>query len=156
MTVDPYKIIPRGGNQFDFESEGEHGFIRKRVEFNRLKPDEFNVGFGDLDAEGTLDDLKESNNGDLLKVFATIIKVMEDFLEIYPKASLLFTGSTQQRTRIYSMILKRYFPRFSRKYEITVLNNMSALNFELPYDPEKEIPVATFRIRKKVKDEQES
>ncbi|MGE7773115.1 DUF6934 family protein [Chitinophaga sp. NPDC101104] len=135
MTVDPYKLIPRGGNQFDFESEGSRGSVRKSVEFYHTHDQYYNVGFGDIGDDGYIDDLSETNNGDLLRVFATVIKVMEDFLVRSPGAVLYFTGSTPQRVRIYSMILTRYFHRFSEKYEIRCVKVVGEVRVETPFVP---------------------
>ncbi|WP_298709206.1 hypothetical protein [Chitinophaga sp.] len=148
MSVDPYKIVPRGGNRFDFDSEGVHGFIRKRVEFKMLQENHFNVGFGDLIDKYWVDDTAESNNGDVVKIFSTIVRVIEDFMAVHPKATLYFTGSTMQRTRIYSIILKRHYARFSKQFQISVLWTCGGAEVRMPFDPTREVLTGTFIVKK--------
>ncbi|WP_341834080.1 hypothetical protein WJU16_13785 [Chitinophaga pollutisoli] len=149
LSVDPYKIIPRGGNCFDFDSEGVHGFIRKRVEFKQLQENHFIVGFGDLMDNYGVDDVVESNNGDIVRIFSTIIRVIEDFMRKHPQATLYFTGSTMQRTRIYSVILNRHFARFRKKFQISVLWTCGGVDVKVPFDPAKEVLMGTFVIQSK-------
>lgn len=153
MSVDPYKIIPRGGNKFDFESEGVHGFIRKRVEFSVIKKNHYNVGFGDMDGDDFIDDTVVSNNGDLLRVFSTVIRVIEEFMLMYPAATLIFTGSTQQRNRIYRVILTRNFERYSKEFSIKAEYVINGYRVKCPFDPAETMAPKNFFISKIKKEE---
>lgn len=112
LSVDPYKIVPRGGNKYDFDSEGVHGSVRKRVEFRQ---------------------------------------VMEDFLCHHPAAVLFFTGSTMQRSRIYAIILKRYYSRFAGRYDIMCVRIVDGIRVEVPFSPEDSDPPAHFKVFNKLK-----
>lgn len=59
---------------FEFLSEGPNGKIKKKVAFKPIdeNPFVFNLGFGDVDANGEIDDVIISNNGDSQKVLATV------------------------------------------------------------------------------------
>jgi len=64
----------------------------------------YNLGFGDYDeATGSINDISVTNNGDSLKVLATVASTVYAFTEQYPKAWILATGSTAVRTRLYRM-----------------------------------------------------
>ena len=95
---------------YEFVSIGPKGVIRKRIEFSLLnKPNYYSIGFGDIMEDGRVNDKVFSGNQDIVKVMATVIQVMHDFLIEKPTAKLVFTGSTDDRTVFYSTILKRHY-----------------------------------------------
>jgi aconitase A len=62
------------------------------------------LGFGDYDEENKkINDLSVTNNGDSLKVLATVASTIYAFTEKHPNAWILATGSTTIRTRLYRM-----------------------------------------------------
>jgi len=64
----------------------------------------YNLGFGDYDeSTNGINDLSVTNNGDSLKVLATVASTVYAFTEKYPNAWILATGSTTIRTRLYRM-----------------------------------------------------
>lgn len=51
--------------------------IEKVVEFSHTSiADLYNVGFGDLLPDGSIDDLANTNNGDIIKVLATVVQTI--------------------------------------------------------------------------------
>jgi hypothetical protein len=56
-----------------------------------------NLGFGDLLPDGSVNDTSNSINGDIVKVLATIISIIEDFTTEYPDIKVVFAGSTVRR-----------------------------------------------------------
>jgi len=50
-----------------------------------------------------LSDITVTNNGDSLKVLATVASTVYAFTQKYPEAWILATGSTNVRTRLYRM-----------------------------------------------------
>ena len=61
----------------------------------------YNLGFGDYNAETkTIDDEIITNNGDSLKVLATVASTVYAFTEKYPDALVFATGSNNLRTRL--------------------------------------------------------
>jgi hypothetical protein len=102
------KYIYRSENLFqfyEFLSEGPKGLIKKIVEYTETSTSNvYNLGFGDYDeTTGGINDLSVTNNGDSLKVLATVASTVYAFTEKYPKAWILATGSTAVRTRLYRM-----------------------------------------------------
>ncbi len=151
MNTGPYDVLQKGTTEYEFESVGHKGIVKKRVEISRLKqiPGLFNFGFGDVRPDGTVDDKAETNNGDLIRVFSTIIQIMEDFMKTHPLSTLYFAGSNQQRTNVYHLILKRYYTAFSKKFDITALKRINNQSTEVEYDPKEEGEYLAFLVRKK-------
>ena len=64
----------------------------------------YNLAFGDFNEETKkIDDFSITNNGDSIKVLATVASTVYAFTEKYPKAWIFATGSTIVRTRLYRM-----------------------------------------------------
>lgn len=76
------------GNRYIFYSEGNKGIIVKIVEFQQITPDLFNIGLGDLNEFGEVDDIVNSNNGDMRKVMNTVGYCISDFLDKKPNAQV--------------------------------------------------------------------
>lgn len=90
---------------FEFFSEGPKGTIRKLVEYSETRvANVYNLGFGDYDeTTNIINDLSITNNGDSLKVLSTVASTVYAFMEKYPNAWVVATGSTIVRTRLYRM-----------------------------------------------------
>lgn len=92
---------------FQFESEGPNGKIRKVVRYSPQNANSityFNLGFGDLNEEtGKVDDLATSNNKDRDKILATVAATVLEFTENFPDIMVYAKGSTPARTRLYQM-----------------------------------------------------
>ncbi|WP_120516627.1 DUF6934 family protein [Chitinophaga barathri] len=150
MNTPPYKVEVKNSTMYTFASNGPKGIFVKEVVITPLiKSGYYNFGFGDACPDGSIDDEVETNNGDLIKVFATIISIIEDFLEGNPGSTLYFTGSTPQRTVVYNIILKRYYLQFSRKYLITGIQRVNNILSETEYNPIEVEEYEGFFVRKK-------
>ncbi len=90
---------------YEFISEGSKGFIKKMVVYTETSTENvYNLGFGDYEEiTNGINDLIVTNNGDSLKVLATVASTVYAFTEKYPNAWILATGSTNVRTRLYRM-----------------------------------------------------
>ena len=90
---------------YEFISEGPKGLIKKMVIYTETTTENvYNLGFGDYDENTNgINDLSVTNNGDSLKVLATVASTVYAFTEKYPNAWILATGSTSVRTRLYRM-----------------------------------------------------
>jgi len=87
---------------FEFYSEGPKGVIKKVVEYQKTSGENvYNLAFGDYDEETkNINDLSVTNNGDSLKVLATVASTVYAFIDKHPNASIVATGSTSIRTRL--------------------------------------------------------
>lgn len=72
--------------------------IFKAFESNPLV---YNLGFGDVDKNGEINDTVVSDNHDSQKVLATVALTVFKFYEKHPDCYVFVTGSTRARTRLY-------------------------------------------------------
>ncbi|WP_300596299.1 hypothetical protein [Niabella sp.] len=123
--------------------------IEKVVEFSpTAMPDIYNLGFGDLCPDGTMDDAVNSNNGDIIKVLATVIRIIRAFTQLRPHIKIMFAGSTPERQRLYQRILKMYHAEFVKEFIITGLIEDENLYKELFFNPQKDIFYLAFFIKR--------
>jgi hypothetical protein len=91
----------------------------------------YNLGFGDFDAiTNQIDDKVVSDNGDLIKVMATVISLALKFLDDNPIAFIFFEGSTPQRTQFYQWIINRYYDDVIHTIKIYGVNNGASEPFQ--------------------------
>jgi hypothetical protein len=92
---------------FEFDSEGPKGKIRKIVRYSPQNADSityFNLAFGDLNQKtGKIDDLAKTNNQDREKILATIAATVLEFTGHFPDVMVYAKGSTPSRTRLYQI-----------------------------------------------------
>lgn len=135
-------------NRYTFVSTGKRSII-KAVDFTYTGWGKIvSMGFGDLLPDGTVDDKVNSNNGDLIMVLGTTIEILKMFTTQYPEAEIFFTGSTQARTRLYTRIVKNYYPEFSKEFIVNVLIKDGGGYIEIPYNPGINIPFIGFIIKR--------
>jgi hypothetical protein len=107
---------------FQFDSEGPNGIIRKVVEYSLENANGiiyFNLGFGDLDPDtGKIDDLAISDNKDRDKILATVAATVVEFLRQFPDLKVYAKGSTKSRTRLYQMVISANITQISTVLEI--------------------------------------
>lgn len=105
---------------FEFTSEGIKGSIKKMVQFSETGTENvYNLAFGDYDEETkSINDLSVTNNGDSLKVLATIASTVYAFTEKYPNAWVVATGSTNVRTRLYRMGITNNLVEIKEDFDI--------------------------------------
>ena len=106
MQFEKYDIIASASlMQFEFYSSGPKGKILKQVAFRPFPnmPNVYNIGFGDVDADGQINDLIITGNDDSQKVLATVAITVYKFFEKYPAFYVYATGSSKARSRLYRM-----------------------------------------------------
>jgi hypothetical protein len=110
---------------YEFTSEGPKGLIKKIVEFTETGTENvYNLGFADYDENTkTTSDISVTNNGDSLKVLATVASTVYAFTQKNPKAWILATGSTKVRTRLYRMGITNNLAEISEDFKVFGLNN---------------------------------
>lgn len=150
MHQPSYEFSHNQAARYKFRSEGPRS-IEKIVEFTPTTfKNIFNLAFGDLLPDGTIDDIATSNNGDLAKVLSTVVKILDDFTTRYPRATVYFAGSTAQRTRLYGRIIKTYHSLFKSHFDITVIIKGGGENGyrQLVFDPLKNLDYTAFLIKR--------
>jgi hypothetical protein len=79
----------------------------------------YNLAFGDYNFETKkIDDLSITNNGDSLKVLATVASTVYAFTEKYPQAWIFATGSTSVRTRLYRMGITNNLAEINEDFKV--------------------------------------
>ncbi len=76
--------------------------------------------------DGSIDVTVKSNNGDILKVLATVVQIARIFINQFPNAEIFFIGSTEERTRLYARLLKMYHSDFRREF---IINGLKQHNY---------------------------
>ncbi|RBL93333.1 DUF6934 family protein [Chitinophaga flava] len=130
---------------FEFISFGSKGLIPKRIVFVPTEyPDVYNLVFGDINVDGEINDYSISDNGDRNKILATVAYAVEIYLNKYPNRYIFFTGSTQERTRLYRMAIGLNFEELVLKFEIYCQTDTGIIPFQ------KNIPVTGLLIKRKI------
>ena len=90
---------------FEFDSVGPRGIVKKVVSYTEINiKDFYNLGFGDKDAlTGFISDLSVTNNNDSKKVLSTVVATLYAFTDNHLGATIIATGSTEAKTRLYRM-----------------------------------------------------
>ena len=132
---------------FEFISEGPKGKIDKVVVYSEINLKEvYNLAFGDKDPiTGFLNDLIVTNNGDSHKVLATVAATLYAFTSEEPNATIIATGSTAARTRLYRMGISNNLEEIMKDfivYGLTVNKNWELFR--------KNIIYGAFLIRRKL------
>jgi hypothetical protein len=149
MAHKPYQYKHLNPKRYIFISEGKKR-ITKVVEFIPLGIGNLtNLGFGDLLPDDSIDDKANSNNGDLVKVLATVIDILRHFTMQHPDAEIYFEGSTEERTVLYSRILKNYYSVYSKEFAIAgvISDTKDAVNI-IPYEPSSDRKFLAFLIKR--------
>jgi hypothetical protein len=148
MTHVPYSYKRPHSERYVFTSVGKKR-IEKVVDFVPIGiKNIMNLGFGDLLPDGSVDDTANSNNGDLIKVLATVIGILRDYTAEYPQVEIFFAGSTIERTKLYTRILKTYYLTFSKEFTISAVAGSENVNKRIPFDPMANIEYLGFLIKR--------
>ena len=130
---------------FEFVSVGTKGGVTKVVRYSEINVKWFyNLGFGDKDpVTGYLSDLSVTNNGDSQKVLATVAATLYAFIDKYPDAVVIVTGSTQARTRLYRMGISNNIKAIEKDFIILGLTENDWETFQ------NNITYGAFLVRRK-------
>lgn len=149
MKQETYSYDQIDPKKYRFKSVGKTTIV-KLVDFTPTgQPNIFNLAFGDLLADDKMDDITISDNGDMSKVFATVIQIVMDFTAKYPFLKIFFTGSSESRTNLYNRILKMNYHEFSRDFKITALIKEDSELTEVEYNPANFRRYLAFFVEKK-------
>ena len=147
MLTNYYKVETSPDFQtFEFVSKGRKGNVTKVVRYSEINVKGFyNLGFGDKDPiTGFLSDLSVTNNGDSQKVLATVAATLYAFTDKHPNATVIATGSTQARTRLYRMGITNNLNAIEKDF---VVFGLTETNWELF---RKNITYGAFLVRRKL------
>jgi len=93
---------------YEFDSIGEEMTVCKQIKFSASQiPDFYWLALVDVLEDGSVSDSSRPRQGNVEKVLATVLQTMLAFFKRYPTASVAFSGSTDTRTRLYSVAIVR-------------------------------------------------
>ena len=121
MKYDKYIVRASGSFlKYEFHSDGPKGRIAKQVLYKEFDeyPGVFNLGLGDLEASGEINDVVVTDNSDSEKVLATVALTVHKFFDIYPHKSVFITGSTETRTRLYRMGIAKNLEELQNEFHL--------------------------------------
>jgi len=129
---------------YKFVSEGAKGKITKLIRYTETELKGFyNLGFGDADHQGEIDDSIITNNGDSKKILATVAYTVYSFTDKYPNAWIYATGSTKARTRLYRMGIANNLIEILQGFEVHGFKDGAWHEFE------KDVDYGAFLIKRK-------
>ena len=132
MKYETYELTGTGSAmEFTFTSKGPKGAVRKIVQFNETPYQNLYVlAFGDSKPDGSFDDKVNTNNNDMRKVIATVVKAVRHFTLHYPNSMIYFTGSAASRTNLYRLAITKNLDELSYDFEISGYKNGNLLPFQ--------------------------
>lgn len=130
---------------YEFTSIGPNGYIKKIVQFSQTEEaDVYNLAFGNVSIDGTIDDYTTNNNKDRDKILATVAAIVFDFTSVFPNSYIFFVGSTKERTRLYRMAISLNYEELNKTFIICGLNEKG--KFEIF---QKNLPYCGFLIKRR-------
>jgi hypothetical protein len=133
---------------YGFTSYGKET-IKKAVIFTPLSLENtFIRWFGDVDQKGHVDNEVKSDNGDALKVMATIMDIVKDFSHTQPDTLISFTGSSPTLTISYHRIIKKYYSDYKMEYTITGIIQSEDRYEEISFERYQDADFVAFNIQR--------
>jgi hypothetical protein len=117
MESQVYKISAVNKFAFVFLSTGKKDLI-KLVLFDEIEDHVYNVALSTVLENGSVSYDDKINNGDTVKVLATVVECIRFFAESHPDETIFFMGDTPQKNRIYHEILSRHYDEFITEFSI--------------------------------------
>jgi hypothetical protein len=120
MNDKPYPfLLSKMEFRYEFMSISLEKEVQKIVLITQTNtPQVFNVALLDILEDGTMSDISVTNNKDLRTVLATVIKIIEEFLNSHPNCFVVFKGSDERRQNLYRTVIDREFIAISRKFQV--------------------------------------
>jgi len=150
MKDNTYPYDQKQASRYTFTSIGKKVIVKEVVFTHTGFRNIVNMGFGDVLPDGTVDDRANSNNGDIAMVLATIVQILIDFTLKFPDVEIFFAGSTLERSRLYTRILRTYYTLFTKDFIINGIIKEGERLSELPFEPKADVKFVGFLIRKKL------
>jgi hypothetical protein len=105
--------------RYEFVSVSAEKEVKKVVVFSPIENQRFyNLALLDTLPNGQLSDITETHNQDMITVLATVIKIVDDFLDANPQIVVLFKGSDERRQRLYRIIIGRELTLIQQKFRV--------------------------------------
>lgn len=105
---------------FEFSSVSEQKTVKKVIVYSPFQEnsDIFNLGLVDALPDRSYSDKSVTNNEDMGKVIATVIRTLLRFFEKHPAKIVYIEGSTVERTRLYRIIISRELSEIENTFAV--------------------------------------
>jgi hypothetical protein len=138
MNEKPYPfLLSRMEFRYEFTSISPEKEVQKIVLITQTNtPQVFNVALLDVLEDGNMSDISITNNRDLRTVLATVIKIIEEFLNAHPKCFVVFKGSDARRQNLYRTVISREIIAILHKFQVWggTENDIERFNPEIQYE----------------------
>ena len=146
MIKEAYRyVVSENKEVYVFQSEGQNGKIIKIVVFSPVGKKLWNLGFGDLQNDGDIDDSIVSNNEDLIKVISTVAVITYEFSDMYPSRQIRIVPVDEKRKKLYNHVFRRNYALINANFTIVGFSNKK----KEKYSPEKFYD--SFQLNRKLK-----
>ncbi|MEO6282113.1 MAG: hypothetical protein ABIN80_29555 [Dyadobacter sp.] len=126
MNESSYEFtVLKEAHRFDFVSKGPINIVKSIVYFKTTDPYLVTLSMGNPLPNGVLDVLTINDNGDRNKILATVIRSIGVFLNIHPDHTVMFSGSTPARTRLYKMVISKELHQLQNSYLVQGITESS-------------------------------
>lgn len=130
---------------YSFFSVGQQGTIEKFVAFQNMGLLTYNVALADYDrTNDTFLDMSNSNNFDLVRLFATIFRIADEFLAQNPYCSLHIKGNTPTKEKLYHRIIKHNLFDLQNKFLVLGVDKTGASHL---FNPSNEYDYFIIRLK---------
>ncbi len=111
--------------RFEFTSKSSHKTVNKVVIYTPFEKNNqlYNLALVDALPDGSFDDKSVTNNLDMKKVLATVVRTIFHFFDKYPTKLVYIEGSTPERTRLYRIIISAEIDHLENILEIWGIKN---------------------------------
>jgi hypothetical protein len=105
--------------RYFFISKGTKGEIDKVVDFQEVSDNIYNLALGDYDfVTGLIDDSNVSDNGDMVKIFATVGQIVMDFLVKFPTKLIYIEANSLIKRKLYNRIIRNNINEIAQKLNV--------------------------------------
>jgi hypothetical protein len=145
MKIDKYNVYSGAADTvFEFNSTGPKGTVTKIVVYSSTNLKHvYNLGFGDKDENGDINDTVITNNGDSKKVLATVAATLFAFTDKYQEAFVFAIGNSRARTRLYRIGITNHIELIIKDFEVFGLESGEWISFK------KGIEYEAFAVKRK-------
>jgi hypothetical protein len=117
--VYPFVYQSSDAREFVFKSIGPKGEIEIVVQFEKtLDENIIHLSFGNKLLDGGLDDYVRNSNNDRDIILATVASAVYEYTKTYPDKIVVFSGSTEARTRLYRMAITINLDELNNSFDV--------------------------------------
>jgi hypothetical protein len=131
MKKEGYEYLLEEGVFYTFLSIGKKE-IPKVVIFQNTEENTFNLVLGDIDFEnGNISDENISNNGDMVKVLATVFQITIHFIYHHSGCKIIINGNSDIKKELYKRLIENNLKELRNFVEVKTFDNNQIVNYEI-------------------------